>query len=518
MALVTGDREDREAREAPEERAGRPYLRLAALVVLVVGALAAVKLSPLGAYFTREGAFRFIDAVSGSDWAPAIYIAVYAVAMPLALPGSVLTLAGGALFGVFWGTVFTTIGANIGANLAFGVARFLGRDGVERLAGDRLEKLDRATRDFGFRGLFTLRLIPLVPFNALNFGAGLTAIRWRAYALATALGIVPGTVVYTFFADALLEGSRQASREALIRVVVAGALLILLSLLPTLVKKLNIRLPGKASKMGLVVALVVAGSALRADPPAPGPQEASLPDHAPFTAFLSEVVHGKRVDYAGARERGDALDAYLESLARTDPAVLRSASRDARLAFWINAYNACMLDLVTAHYPLREEGGLGGLVNRIAGRPANSVWQISDVFERRHCRVAGEARSQDEIEHEIIRPLGEPRIHFAVNCAATSCPRLAAEAYVAERLDAQLDRQVRRFVGDPAHFRLEEGDPPTVRVNRVLDWYGGDFGGEEGVKDFLAGYLPPGDSATVTAPSTRLEYLEYDWTLNDVEP
>ena len=154
-----------------------------------------------------------IEWLRASRAAPLLYIAIYAAATALAIPGSILTLAGGAMFGLVGGTIYTTIGANIGANAAFGVGRFLGRDGIRRLAGDRLDALDRATENHGFRGLLTLRLIPAVPFNALNFGSGLTSIGWSTYAAATAVGIFPGTVVYTMFADALLAGSQGASRR-----------------------------------------------------------------------------------------------------------------------------------------------------------------------------------------------------------------------------------------------------------------------------------------------------------------
>jgi len=94
--------------------------------------------------------------------------------------------------------------------------------------------------------MLTLRLIPIVPFNALNFGGGLVGMGWPAYALATGLGILPGTFVYTMFADALLEGSTQASRDAFLRMAVAGALLVLLSFLPAILKRLRIRFPSDA--------------------------------------------------------------------------------------------------------------------------------------------------------------------------------------------------------------------------------------------------------------------------------
>lgn len=487
-----------------EVEAGRgPLLKLGALAALIVGGALVASFTPVGDYLSRDGIGIAIDWLRASRAAPLIYIAAYAAATTLAIPGSLLTLAGGAIFGVVQGTIYTTIAANIGANAAFGVARFLGRGGIERLAGDRLEKLDRATTNHGFRGLLTLRLIPAVPFNALNFGSGLTAIRWPTYALATAIGIFPGTVVYTMFADALLAGSREASQGALIRVLISGALLILLSFLPTIAKKVGVRVPG-AADASLLLALAV---------PAVGVHAQELPSAEDFNSVLEAVVEQPLVDYAGVVERSDQLDAYLARMAAVDPAAVEAASRDEQLAFWINAYNACMLRLVADHYPIQKDGGfLARIRNAVAGRPANSVWQIPDVFSTKHCTIAGEDRSQDDIEHSIIRPMGEPRIHFAVNCAAISCPVLWPEAYEADRLDEQLDRAVRRLVETPEHFAVEESG---IRLNKVLDWFKDDFGGTEGLRTFFAPYLTDEAAARITDPSTEIHFFEYDWTLND---
>jgi uncharacterized membrane protein YdjX (TVP38/TMEM64 family) len=227
-----------------------PFLRLGVLVLLVGGAVVAATATPLGDLLSREGVGRATGWFRGSTWAPVVFIAVYAAATAVALPGSVLTLAGGALFGVVQGTIYNTVAANLGANLAFLVARRLGRDGVRTLAGDRLDALDRATRTHGFRGLLVLRLVPVVPFNALNFGAGLTAIQWSSYALATVVGIFPGTLIYTMFADALLAGSTRASREALVRVIVSALLLVGLSLLPAVARRLGLELPGRDPERG----------------------------------------------------------------------------------------------------------------------------------------------------------------------------------------------------------------------------------------------------------------------------
>ena len=281
----------------------------------------------------------------------------------------------------------------------------------------------------------------------------------------------------------------------------------LLSFLPTIVKRLGVRVPGSAA-----TTLVLLGShaAMTATPV----QAQDLPDHAAFTEVLASVVRQPDVDYEALRDRRAGLDAYLEELAAVRPASVAAASRDAQLAFWINAYNACMLRLVADHYPIQKAGGLFARVrNTVAGRPANSVWQIPDVFTDQHCEIAGEARSQDDIEHVIIRPMGEPRIHFAVNCAAKSCPPLWPEAYTGEGLERQLDRAVANLLGDERHLRFEDG---AVRLNKVLDWFQDDFGGLDGLRIFLADHLSGEDAAFVLDEGTSIEFFDYDWTLNDI--
>lgn len=221
----------------------RPFLKLGLLVGVIGAAVVAVRFTPAADFVTQERILGMLDTVRGSMWAPGLFVLLYAVATALAFPGSLLTIAGGAVFGFGWGAVLNSVAANIGANAAFGMARVLGRDGVERLVGTRLAGLDRATQRHGFMGLLVLRLIPLVPFNALNFGSGLTAMRWRDYALATVLGIFPGTLIYTFFADALVEGSTAANEAARTRLWIAGALLVALSLLPIVARRLGYKPP-----------------------------------------------------------------------------------------------------------------------------------------------------------------------------------------------------------------------------------------------------------------------------------
>ncbi len=488
--------------------------RLLVLGLLLLGGFLLLRLTPAGEILSRQGALDFVMYLRSSPWAPVLFVILYTGAVALALPGTILTLTGGAVFG-FWGGLFlNSIGANLGANLAFWLSRALGRSGIRHLLRGEsfqrhLSRLDEISTRHGFRGLLVLRLVPAVPFNVLNFGPGLTAMSWRAYAGATLIGILPGTAVYTLFADALLQGSQEASREAFVRALVAGALLAALALIPVVLRRMRISLPGATRTIVTTLVLWTSG-------PLVGQ---SLPDPEGFDHVLEQIVHPPFVDYSALVDARGSLNRYIESLGATDPGTLSSASTGEQLAFWINAYNACMLKIVADHYPI-EPGGtgfLGRIRNRLAGYPADSVWQIRDVFTREHCEVAGEARSQDEIEHTVIRPrFSEPRIHFAVNCAARSCPVLRPEAYRADRLDAQLDAAVRSFIDTESQFSLEGGEPPTLRLNMVLDWYRDDFGGIPGLRDFLSAYLEGERQRLVLSGDTQVIFLDYDWTLNDI--
>ncbi|MFO0965687.1 MAG: TVP38/TMEM64 family protein [Gemmataceae bacterium] len=172
-------------------------LKLSLLLAFVAGAILVFRLTPLGDYVTIPRIRALIDDLDSVS-ARLAYVGVYIAGTVLLLPGTLLSFVGAVLFGAWEGTLYTWIGATIGATLAFFVARGLGRGFVESMLGERLAALDRRLRDHGFTGLLILRLVPLFPFNALNFGCGLTALRTRDYVLATAIGILPGTFVYQF--------------------------------------------------------------------------------------------------------------------------------------------------------------------------------------------------------------------------------------------------------------------------------------------------------------------------------
>lgn len=216
-----------------------PRARAVAKLVLLAAVLGAAAWFAVRSATTPEDVAAYLTAIRGSAWAPVLFVVGYAVLSTLEFSGAVLTLAGGAVFGFGWGAVLNTLGANLGATGAFWLARSLGRDGVRAFLGNRLAVVDRLTEAQGFVWLLRLRLIPIVPFNLLNIAAGMSAMSWHTFAAATAIGILPGTLVYTWFADGVVAGIREASREALLRAAVAGGALLLLTFMPWVVSRLR---------------------------------------------------------------------------------------------------------------------------------------------------------------------------------------------------------------------------------------------------------------------------------------
>ena len=215
----------------------RPWVKALAFVLIVAGGLALIRWGPLARYVDAESIAAFFRSLGRPWWAPLAFVAAYALGTTLGAPGTALTFAGGAIFGVGLGSLVNWAGASLGALLAFAVARTLGRDLVARIVRGRAAALDRQIGDHGFRTILYLRLIPLVPFNGLNFGAGLTRVRGRDYALGTTIGIVPGVVIYTYFADAIIRGSGAARTEALFHFAIAAGALIAFTVLVDLLRK-----------------------------------------------------------------------------------------------------------------------------------------------------------------------------------------------------------------------------------------------------------------------------------------
>ncbi len=206
------------------------------MLVLTAAALLAWK---LGAFelLDRRTLLATIREVRSHRLLVPTFVAAYVVAVTFGLPASPFTLAGGALFGVWRGFLLNWLGASLGAFLAFLFAGSLCKEACRALLGRRAETMERLAAEHGFLGTLRLRLLPVVPFSLLNFAAALAGVRRREYLAATVLGIIPGTAVYTYFADSLLQGAAGAGRHALVRVSMAGALLLALSFVPSLLRR-----------------------------------------------------------------------------------------------------------------------------------------------------------------------------------------------------------------------------------------------------------------------------------------
>jgi hypothetical protein len=262
----------------------------------------------------------------------------------------------------------------------------------------------------------------------------------------------------------------------------------------------------RRSLLGILLLLFAAGAS--AQPPDPAPWTGLLERH------VQEIDGGAStaVDYGGFARDRRRLDGYLDALSAVPRASFDGWSRDDQLAFLINAYNAWTVALILSRWPdIESIKDLGGFLR--------SPW------EKRFFRLLGERRSLDDVEHGLIRGSGrysEPRIHFAVNCASIGCPPLRREAYIGARLDAQLEEQARTFLADDSRNRLANG---VLRVSPLFKWYREDFSdgfrGARTVTDFLALYadalsLDRRETAALEAGELPIDYLDYDWALNDL--
>ena len=244
--------------------------------------------------------------------------------------------------------------------------------------------------------------------------------------------------------------------------------------------------------------------------------------HEAWGALLAKHVryvengNASRVDYAGfVRDRAQ-LKAVLAEYSKVTRAEFDAFTRPQQQAFLMNAYNAWTIEKILQRYPaiksIRDFG-------TVFGNP----WK--DKF----FTLFGQPAHLDHIEHEILRREGaydDPRVHVAVVCASIGCPMLRNEPFVAQRLDAQLEDAMRRFLSDRSRNRFN-GKSRRLEVSRIFDWYGKDFErghrGYSSVKGTLARYADvladqPEDRAAIREQRVDVAFLEYDWGLNDVRP
>lgn len=211
-------------------------------------------------------------------------------------------------------------------------------------------------------------------------------------------------------------------------------------------------------------------------------------DHSLFDQMLQTAVSDKGVvKYKYFRSQSDQLKKYINHLGENVPD--RSTSRNEALAYWINLYNASTIKLIVDHYPVNS-------IMDIAGGKA---------FDKKWIMVGGEELSLNDIENDKIRAkYNEPRIHFAVNCAAQSCPPLWNRAWTASNLDTQLELRTRAFINNPKYNQISKD---KIAISKIFEWYANDF--PENITTYINGY-----SRVDLTQDAKVSYLEYDWSLN----
>jgi len=193
-----------------------------------------------------------------------------------------------------------------------------------------------------------------------------------------------------------------------------------------------------------------------------------------------------QVNYKEWVKEQENIENYLFTLAQFPPTERTSAA--AQLAYWINAYNALTVQLILKHYPVK------------------SIKDIDNPWDTACFTVKGKEYTLGAIEHELLRKMGEPRIHFAINCASVSCPKLLNEAYLEKKMELQLTEATRSFLKDTSKNVITQ---KQLKLSRIFLWFGKDFGSKSERLDFIA------KAVGLPLESPKIEYLPYDWNLNN---
>jgi hypothetical protein len=176
-------------------------------------------------------------------------------------------------------------------------------------------------------------------------------------------------------------------------------------------------------------------------------------------------------------------------------------TKEEKLSFWINTYNILAVKVVLDNYPVKSIKDVGSLFKQVWKRPAGVV--------------AGKERTLNEVEHEILRKMGEPRIHVAIVCASVSCPDLRKEAFTPDKLGEQLDDQVKMFLENTGKGMKIDAKKKRVYVSSIFKWFEEDFEPQGGVTAFISRYVSPSRQASFNQYGGKLKYLDYNWDLNE---
>ena len=195
------------------------------------------------------------------------------------------------------------------------------------------------------------------------------------------------------------------------------------------------------------------------------------------------------INYSGIKDDIAKLDAYLAKMAQNSPA--NNWTKNEKLAYYINLYNAATVKLIVDHYPVK------------------SIKDIPNRWKKKWIKVGSETTSLNDIEHEVLRKMNEPRIHFAINCASYSCPKLLNVPFTPQSMERLLTKTAVDFVNDKTRNRFGDG---FAQLSRIFKWYKGDFTENGKLLDYINQYLD-----NPIGKNSKIEYLDYDWSLNEAK-
>jgi len=487
-------------------------------------------------------------------WGPVYFGLIYVAAAVLLVPGAAMTLVAGAMFGLVRGMVIVSIASTTAAAIAFLIGRYLARGPVQRWAKryPRFLAVEHAVADGGWWKIIALlRLSPVIPFNLSNYFFGITSAGFWQYVVTSGWAMLPGTLMYVYLGYAGRVGLTAAGNgqtehgpgQWAVLLIGLLATVTVITYITWLARRAilehtamrNTPTPDKQSSaiaqnvnshqngsirstmVSICIAAVVLTAAACAyfrpealqslfGPPSVTPTEKYAGqhdgvgfDHSAWDTLLKQHVDRDGwVDYAALANNTTELDRYIQHLGQ---APFDKLGRDAKLALLINAYNAFTIRLILDYYPVQS----------IKDIPADKRW--SD----RRWQVSDQTWSLSQIEHEQVRPnFKEPRIHFALVCAAVGCPPLRNEAYTADRLEEQLEAQSKYVHAHARWFRYDL-DKNTLWLTSLYNWYHGDFEQAAGsILGFVTRYSPL-DQPIDNDGGPAIRWLDYDWALNSRE-
>ncbi len=411
-----------------------------------------------------------------------LYVVVVALSLPIAL---MMTLVGGLLFGRWLGTVAIVIGATAGATILFLVARSTLGAVLCKKAEPLYDKIAANMKQNAVGYMLFMRLVPLFPFFLVNIVPALFKVRLRPYLITTFFGIMLGTFVY---ANVGRELGRIDSLADLVspQSLIAIGLLGVIALVPVFYKQVKSR--KKSLGVLLTAALLLSSQGAYAGEG--------------YTRFLTLYdgllrSHVMPVERNGVAYNGVDYDGWAQDTRHEDALALLLAenpeeyiSEATKKAFWINAYNLLSIALILREDERESIKNIGGL--------------FTSPWKKHTWAIKGRDYTLDQIEHKILRPMGDARIHFAINCAAVSCPDLRAESYRAQKLELQLNEQVMITLSNEGKGIRQDNE--RLYVSKIFKWFAADFN-----RGDIQGWI---NSYTPLDTAYDLRFMAYHWSLN----